>query len=180
MKKEFSDCYDLVVYQIYPRSFKDSNGDGIGDLVGILSKLDYIKSLGANAIWLCPIFKSPQCDNGYDVSDYRDIDPLYGTMADFDALLAAAHEKGLKVIMDFVANHTSSEHEWFRRARSSRSDPYHDYYYWAEKPLNDWRSEFGGDIYTWWGSHGCINMDYEPARQLYDLTELGDAVVIHD
>ena len=149
MKKEFSDCYDLVVYQIYPRSFKDSNADGVGDLVGILSKLDYIKSLGANAVWLCPIFKSPQCDNGYDVSDYLDIDPLYGTMADFDALLAAAHQKGIKVIMDFVANHTSSEHEWFRQARSSRDNPYHDYYYWAEKPLTDWRSEFGGSAWEY-------------------------------
>jgi len=147
MKKEFLDCYDLVVYQIYPRSFRDSDGDGIGDLCGIISKLDYIKSLGANAIWLCPIFKSPQCDNGYDISDYRDIDPTYGTMADFDRLLAAAHEKGIKVIMDFVANHTSSEHEWFKRARTSREDPYHDYYYWSEKPLTDWRAEFGGS--TW-------------------------------
>lgn len=149
MKKEFSDCYDLVVYQIYPRSFKDANGDGVGDLLGILSKLDYIKSLGANAIWLCPIFKSPQCDNGYDISDYRDIDPTYGTMADFDALLAAAHQKGIKVIMDFVANHTSSEHEWFRQARSSKQNPYHDYYYWADKPLNDWRAEFGGSVWEY-------------------------------
>ncbi|MBO4472564.1 MAG: alpha-glucosidase [Clostridia bacterium] len=149
MKKEFSDCYDLVVYQIYPRSFKDSNGDGIGDINGILSKLDYLKDLGVNAIWLCPIFKSPQCDNGYDISDYRDIDPIYGTMADFDRLLTVAHEKGIKVIMDFVANHTSSEHEWFRRARSSKSDPYHDYYYWADKPLNDWRSEFGGSAWEY-------------------------------
>ncbi|MBQ9369760.1 MAG: alpha-glucosidase [Clostridia bacterium] len=147
MKKEFSDCYDLVVYQIYPRSFLDSNGDGIGDLSGIISKLDYIRSIGANAIWLCPIFKSPQCDNGYDISDYRDIDPIYGTMTDFERLLAAAHSKGIKVIMDFVANHTSSEHEWFKRARTSREDPYHDYYYWADEPLTDWRAEFGGS--TW-------------------------------
>ena len=149
MKKEFFDCYDLVVYQIYPRSFKDANGDGVGDLVGIISKLDYIKSLGANAIWLCPIFKSPQCDNGYDIADYCDIDPTYGTMADFDNLLAAAHERGIKVIMDFVANHTSSEHEWFRRARSSRNDPYHDYYYWADKPLNNWKSVFGGSVWEY-------------------------------
>ncbi len=149
MKKSFSDCYDLVVYQIYPRSFKDSNADGVGDLCGIISKLDYIKSLGANAIWLCPIFKSPQCDNGYDISDYRDIDPLYGTMDDFDRLLAAAHEKGIKIIMDFVANHTSSEHEWFREARSSKENPYHGYYYWADRPLNDWRSEFGGSAWEY-------------------------------
>ncbi len=149
MKKEFSDCYDLVVYQIYPRSFCDANGDGVGDLLGILSKLDYIKELGANAIWLCPIFKSPQCDNGYDISDYKDIDSLYGTMQDFDALLAAAHQKGIKVIMDFVANHTSSEHEWFKRARSSKEDPYHDYYYWADKPLTDWKAEFGGSVWEY-------------------------------
>ena len=149
MKKEFSDCYDLVVYQIYPRSFKDSNGDGIGDILGILSKLDYIKSLGANAIWLCPIFKSPQCDNGYDISDYRDIDPTYGTMADFDRLLAAAHEKGIKIIMDFVANHTSSEHLWFREGRKSKDNPYHDYYYWADHPLNDWKAEFGGSVWEY-------------------------------
>ena len=149
MKKEFSACYDLVVYQIYPRSFKDSNGDGIGDLPGVLSELDYIKSLGVNAIWLCPIYKSPQCDNGYDISDYRDIDPMYGTMADFERLLAAAHEKGIKVIMDLVANHTSSEHEWFRQARSSRENPYHDYYYWAEKPLTNWRAEFGGSAWEY-------------------------------
>ena len=149
MRKEFSECYDLVVYQIYPKSFKDSNGDGIGDLLGVLSKLDYIKDLGANAIWLCPIFKSPQCDNGYDVSDYRAIDPMYGSMADFDRLLAAAHEKGIKVILDLVANHTSSEHEWFRQARSSRENPYHDYYYWAEEPLTDWRAEFGGSAWEY-------------------------------
>ena len=149
MKKEFSDCYDLVVYQIYPKSFKDSDGDGVGDLRGIISKLDYIKSLGANAVWLCPVFKSPQCDNGYDISDYRDIDPLFGTMADMEELIAAAHQRGIKVIMDFVANHTSCEHEWFRHARSSRSDPYHDYYYWAEKPLTDWRSVFGGSVWEY-------------------------------
>jgi len=149
MKKEFSDCYDLVVYQVYPKSFKDSNGDGIGDLPGILSELDYLKSLGVNALWLCPIFKSPQCDNGYDISDYREIDPSYGTMADFDRLLTAAHEKGIKVILDLVANHTSSEHEWFLEARTSKENPYHDYYYWADAPLTDWKSEFGGSAWEY-------------------------------
>ncbi|MCR4726499.1 MAG: alpha-glucosidase [Clostridia bacterium] len=149
MKKEFADCYDLVVYQIYPRSFCDTNGDGIGDLNGVISKLDYLSDLGVNAIWLCPIFKSPQCDNGYDISDYKDVDPMYGTMADFDRLLAAAHAKGIKVIMDFVANHTSSEHEWFRQARSSKDNPYHDYYYWADRPLTDWRAEFGGSAWEY-------------------------------
>lgn len=149
MKKEFADCYDLVVYQIYPKSFLDSDGDGIGDLGGVISKLDYIKDLGANAIWLCPVFKSPQCDNGYDISDYRDIEPAFGTMEDMETLIEKAHERGIKVIMDFVANHTSSEHEWFRRARSSREDPYHDYYYWADQPLNDWRSVFGGSVWEY-------------------------------
>ena len=149
MKKEFSDCYDLVVYQIYPRSFKDANGDGIGDIQGVISKLDTIRDLGANAIWLCPIYQSPQCDNGYDISDYRAIDPMYGTMEDFDRLLAAAHEKGIKIIMDFVANHTSSEHEWFKQARSSRENPYHDYYYFADKPLTNWRAEFGGSAWEY-------------------------------
>ena len=149
MKREYSDCYDLVVYQIYPKSFKDSNGDGIGDIPGIISELDYIRDLGANAIWLCPVFRSPQCDNGYDISDYRDIDPLFGTMADMERLIAEAHRRGIRVIMDFVANHTSSEHEWFRRARSSREDPYHDYYYWADHPLNDWRSVFGGSAWEY-------------------------------
>ena len=149
MNKSFSDWYDLVVYQIYPKSFKDVSGDGIGDIPGIISELDYIKDLGANAIWLCPVFKSPQCDNGYDISDYREIDPMYGTMADFDRLVAAAHERGIKVIMDFVANHTSSEHKWFREARSSRTNPYHDYYYWADKPLTEWRSVFGGSAWEY-------------------------------
>src|SRR3954452_342600 len=126
---------EAVIYQIYPRSFKDSNGDGIGDVQGIISKLDYIKSLGVDAVWLNPIFSSPNDDNGYDISDYRNIMSDFGTMQDFDELLHGMHERGLKLILDLVANHSSDEHEWFKQSRSSRSNPYRDYYHWwpAEK-----------------------------------------------
>ncbi|HZL10743.1 MAG TPA: alpha-glucosidase [Prolixibacteraceae bacterium] len=126
---------EAVVYQIYPRSFKDSNGDGIGDLNGVASKLDYIKSLGIDVIWLNPIFTSPNADNGYDISDYRGIMKEFGTMQDFDALLKGMHERGLKLVLDLVANHSSDEHEWFKQSRSSRTNPYRDYYHWwpAEK-----------------------------------------------
>ena len=126
---------EAVVYQIYPRSFKDSNGDGIGDLNGVASKLDYIKSLGVDVIWLNPIFTSPNADNGYDISDYRGIMKEFGTMQDFDALLKGMHDRGLKLVLDLVANHSSDEHEWFRQSRSSRTNPYRDYYHWwpAEK-----------------------------------------------
>ena len=121
---------EAVVYQIYPRSFKDSDGDGIGDLKGILSKLDYIKSLGINVIWLNPIYSSPNDDNGYDVSDYRNIMKDFGIMEDFDALLKGMHERGLKLVMDLVVNHSSDEHEWFKQSRSSRTNPYRNYYHW--------------------------------------------------
>ena len=117
---------DAVVYQIYPRSFCDSNGDGIGDLRGIISKLDYIKELGVNAVWLSPIYKSPNDDNGYDISNYRDIMDEFGTMADFDEMLEGMHARGIKLIMDRVANHTSDEHEWFVQSRSSKENPYRD------------------------------------------------------
>jgi oligo-1,6-glucosidase len=126
---------EAVVYQIYPRSFKDSNGDGIGDLKGITQKLDYIESLGVDAIWLNPIYSSPNDDNGYDISDYRNIMKDFGTMADFDALLKGMHQRGIKLVMDLVVNHSSDEHEWFKQARSSRTNPYRNYYHWwpAEK-----------------------------------------------
>jgi oligo-1,6-glucosidase len=126
---------ETVVYQIYPRSFKDSNGDGVGDLRGITSKLDYLKSLGVGTVWLNPIYASPNDDNGYDISDYRQIQPEYGTMADFDALLKGMHQRGIKLVMDLVVNHSSDEHDWFKQARSSRTSPYRDYYHWwpAEK-----------------------------------------------
>ena len=121
---------EAVVYQIYPRSFKDSNGDGIGDLKGITSRLDYLKSLGIDVIWLNPIFSSPNDDNGYDISDYRGIMKEFGTMQDFDELLKGMHDRNLKLVMDLVVNHSSDEHEWFKQSRSSRANPYRDYYHW--------------------------------------------------
>ena len=126
---------EAVVYQIYPRSFKDTNGDGIGDLQGIISKLDYIKSLGVDVVWLNPIYASPNADNGYDISDYRSIMKEFGTMKDFDELLTGMHQRGLKLVMDLVVNHTSDEHKWFEESRKSRDNPYRDYYHWwpAEK-----------------------------------------------
>ncbi|HWB28705.1 MAG TPA: alpha-glucosidase [Chitinophagaceae bacterium] len=127
---------EAIVYQIYPRSFKDANGDGVGDLKGIISKLDYIKSLGVNVVWLNPIYSSPNDDNGYDVSDYRNIMQEFGTMADFDTLLQGLHTRGIKLVMDLVVNHSSDEHEWFKQSRSSRTNPYRDYYHW-------WNAERG-------------------------------------
>jgi len=126
---------EAIVYQIYPRSFKDSDGDGVGDLKGIIEKLDYIQSLGVTAVWLNPIYSSPNADNGYDVSDYRGIMEEFGTMEDFDTLLAGMHERDIKLVMDIVVNHSSDQHEWFKQSRSSRDNPYRDYYHWwpAEK-----------------------------------------------
>ena len=120
---------EAVVYQIYPRSFKDTDGDGVGDLKGITQKLDYIKSLGVDVIWLNPIYGSPNDDNGYDISDYQAIMKEFGTMADFDALLKGMHERGLKVVMDLVVNHCSDEHRWFKEARKSRDNPYRNYFH---------------------------------------------------
>ncbi|HVX28174.1 MAG TPA: alpha-glucosidase [Parafilimonas sp.] len=133
---------EAIVYQIYPRSFKDSDGDGIGDLKGIISKLDYIKSLGVNVVWLNPIYSSPNDDNGYDVSDYRNIMKDFGTMADFDSLLSGMHRRGIKLVMDLVVNHSSDEHEWFRQSRSSRTNPYREYYHW-------WNAEDGKPPYRY-------------------------------
>ncbi len=132
---------ESIVYQIYPRSFKDSDGDGIGDLKGILSELDYLQSLGINTVWLNPIFRSPNDDNGYDVSDYRGIQPEFGTMEDFDLLLKGLHERGIKLLLDLVVNHSSDEHEWFVQSRSSRDNPYRNYYHWwnAEKGTPPYR-----------------------------------------
>ncbi len=142
-----------MIYQIYPRSFKDSNGDGIGDLKGITSKLDYIAELGVDAIWLSPIYRSPMKDFGYDVSDYYDIDPVFGSMEDFDELLQKAHEKGIKVILDMVINHTSDQHPWFKESRSSRTNPKADWYIWVDgergTPPNNWQSYFGGSAWNW-------------------------------
>ena len=133
---------EAIVYQIYPRSFKDDDGDGIGDLKGIISKLDYIKSLGVNVVWLNPIYSSPNDDNGYDVSDYRNIMKDFGTMADFDTLLKGLHERGIKLVMDLVVNHSSDEHEWFKQSRSSRNSPYREYYHW-------WDAENGKPPYRY-------------------------------
>ncbi len=143
-----------IIYQIYPRSFQDSNGDGIGDLPGIIQRLDYVASLGVAAIWLSPIYPSPMVDFGYDVSDYTGIDPMFGTLADFDHLLAQAHARGLKVILDLVPNHTSDQHPWFRASRSSRSDPKRDWYIWRDPapgggPPNNWLSAFGGSAWEY-------------------------------
>lgn len=142
---------EAVVYQVYPRSFHDSNGDGIGDLRGIIQKLNYIKSLGVDAVWLNPIYKSPNDDGGYDISDYRAIQPEFGTMADFDELLNGLHQRGLKLIMDLVLNHSSDEHPWFEQSRKSTSNSYRDYYFWkpgkGSEPPNNWPSFFGGSAW---------------------------------
>lgn len=140
---------DWVVYQIYPRSFKDSNGDGIGDLNGIRQKLGHLEELGVNAVWICPCYKSPNVDNGYDVADYRDIMDEFGTLDDWKKLVEEMRERGIKIIMDLVPNHCSSEHKWFKEGRSSRDNPYHDYFYWAETPPNDWKSCFGGSAWEY-------------------------------
>jgi len=139
---------DGVIYQIYPRSFADSNADGIGDLNGITSRLDYLRELGVDAIWLSPIYPSPDVDFGYDVSEYCAIDPKYGTMVDFDRLVNAAHGRGIRIILDLVLNHTSDQHPWFQQSRSSRDNPYRDWYLWHKgrgigKPPNNWQSVFG-------------------------------------
>ncbi|MCH4009157.1 glycoside hydrolase family 13 protein [Companilactobacillus sp.] len=151
-----------VVYQVYPRSYQDSNGDGIGDLPGLTQRLPYIKKLGADVIWLNPIYKSPDKDNGYDISDYRSIQPAYGTMDDFDTMLESAHKQGLKILMDLVVNHTSDKHEWFEQSRQSKDNPYSDYYIWRD-PVdghapNNWGSYFSGPAWT-----------YEPKRGQYYL-----------
>ncbi len=144
---------ESVVYQVYPRSFCDSNGDGVGDLRGVESKLDYIRELGVNVIWMSPVYKSPNDDNGYDISDYRAIMDEFGTMEDFEHLLAAAHERGLKLVMDLVVNHTSDEHPWFLESRSSRDNPKRDYYIWREpvngREPNNWGSVFSGPAWEW-------------------------------
>ena len=136
-----------IVYQVYPRSFRDSDGDGTGDLRGILEKLDYLRWLGVDAVWISPVFPSPMADFGYDVADYCGIDPIFGTMADFDALLARAHQLGLKLILDFVPNHTSDQHPWFQASRN-RADGKADWYLWRGRP-NNWLANFGGSAWTW-------------------------------
>jgi alpha-glucosidase len=143
-----------VIYQIYPRSFLDLNGDGVGDLSGIAARLDYVASLGVDAIWISPFFTSPQTDYGYDVSNYRDVDPMFGKLEDFDALLDAAHQRGLRVMLDLVLSHTSDKHPWFQESRVSRDNPRADWYVWADPkrdgtPPNNWLSIFGGSAWEW-------------------------------
>ncbi|PRX38118.1 alpha-glucosidase [Meinhardsimonia xiamenensis] len=143
-----------VIYQIYPRSFQDSDGDGVGDLRGITERLPYVASLGVDAIWISPFFRSPMKDYGYDVSDYCDVDPLFGTLADFDALVARAHELGLRVMIDLVLSHTSDQHPWFAESRRSKDNPKSDWYVWADAkpdgtPPNNWLSVFGGSAWEW-------------------------------
>lgn len=160
MEKEW--WMDKVVYQIYPRSFKDSNGDGIGDLNGIIEKLDYIKELGIDVIWLSPIYKSPNDDNGYDISNYQAIMNEFGTMEDFDKLLTEAHKCSLKIMLDLVVNHTSDEHRWFQESRKSKDNEYRDYYIWKNgkenNPPNNWSSNFSGSAW-----------DYDESTDMYYL-----------
>ncbi|MBQ4899659.1 alpha-glucosidase [Paenibacillus sp. Marseille-P2973] len=160
---------EAVAYQIYPRSFMDSNRDGIGDLQGVISKLDYLEELGIDVIWICPIYKSPNDDNGYDVSDYRDIMAEFGTMEDFDELLRKVHERGMKLIMDLVINHTSDEHPWFVESRSSLDNPKRDYYIWADPKdgmePNNWASLFGGSIWEYEEETGQYFMHVFSRRQ---------------
>jgi len=143
----------MVIYEIYPRSFQDSNGDGVGDINGITSRLDYLRDLGIDAIWICPMYPSPLVDFGYDISDYTAIDPLYGTLADFDHLISEAKKRNIRVVMDYVANHTSDQHPWFKESRSSRTSPKRDWYIWRDgkgpgQPPNNWLSWFGHSAWT--------------------------------
>jgi len=143
-----------IFYQIYPRSFQDSNADGVGDIAGIIERLPYLLALGIDAIWLSPVFLSPMADFGYDISDYTGIDPVFGTMEDFDALIMAAHQSGLKIILDLVPNHTSDQHPWFVESRGSRDNPKREWYIWHDqgpngRPPNNWLSEFGGSAWEY-------------------------------
>ncbi|WP_339898030.1 alpha-glucosidase [uncultured Gilvimarinus sp.] len=152
-----------IIYQVYPRSLMDSNGDGVGDIAGIISKLDYIASLGVDAIWVSPFFRSPMKDFGYDISDYRDVDPLFGTLDDIDRLIAEAHQRGIKLIIDQVLSHTSDQHAWFLESRESKDNPKADWYVWADPsedgtPPNNWLAIFGGSAWEW-----------EPRREQYYL-----------
>jgi oligo-1,6-glucosidase len=160
---------DAVVYQIYPRSFADSNGDGVGDLAGIRSRLDHLQQLGVDVLWLSPIYRSPQADNGYDISDYRDIDPLFGTLAEFDALLAEVHGRGMKLVMDLVVNHTSDEHAWFDESRGSLDNPKRHWYVWRDghdgREPNLWRSAFGGPAWDRDESTGQYYLHLFAAKQ---------------
>ena len=153
---------ESVVYQIYPKSFKDSNGDGVGDIRGIIQKLDYLKELGVNVLWISPMLESPQDDNGYDISDYRRIYEEYGTMEDYEELLCEAHKRSIRILMDLVVNHTSDEHNWFIESRKSKDNPYRDYYIW-KVPVN------GKEPNNWGGAFGGSAWEYDPQTQMYYL-----------
>lgn len=144
---------NAVVYQIYPKSFQDSNGDGIGDIKGIISRLPYLEELGIDAVWISPVYCSPQDDNGYDISDYQDIDPMFGSLADMDELIAEAKKRNIRIVMDLVLNHTSDEHRWFLEAKKSKDNPYHDYYVWRDgtegECPNEMKACFGGSAWEW-------------------------------
>ena len=144
---------NAVVYQIYPRSFQDSNGDGIGDIPGIIRRLDYLADLGIDAVWLSPVYRSPQDDNGYDISDYQDIDPMFGTLEDMEELIREAKKRNIRIVMDLVLNHSSDEHRWFQEAKKSKDNPYHDYYVWRDGKEgvlpNEMKSVFGGPAWEW-------------------------------
>lgn len=149
---------DAVVYQIYPASFKDSNGDGLGDIPGIISKLDYLKELGVDVVWVSPMFDSPQVDMGYDISDYEAVYPPYGTLQDMEVLVAELHRRDMKLVLDLVINHTSEEHAWFKESRSSKENPKRDWYIWkparyaedgSRLPPTNWRSHFSGSAWQW-------------------------------
>ncbi len=177
---------ESVIYQIYPRSFNDSNDDGIGDVNGIREKLDYLKNLGVDVLWISPIYRSPNADNGYDISDYQAIMDEFGTMEDFDQLLEESHQKGIKIVMDLVVNHTSDEHRWFIESKKSKENPYHDYYIWKDgeknQPPNNWGSAFSGSAWKYneelgqWYLHlfaekqPDLNWENEKVRQsVYDM-----------
>ena len=159
---------EAVFYQIYPRSFKDSNGDGIGDINGIIEKLDYLKDLGVDCIWCSPMYKSPNDDNGYDISDYQDIDPLFGTLDDMDELLAEAHKRGLKIVMDLVVNHTSDEHAWFE-ASKNKDDEHADWYWWRPARPGTTAGEPGAEPNQWGSYFGGSAWEYCPERGEYYL-----------
>ena len=136
-----------VIYQIYPKSFQDTTGSGSGDIQGIIKRLDYLQLLGIDGIWITPMYVSPQIDNGYDIANYREIDPIYGTMADFEQLIEEAHKRHIRIVMDMVFNHSSTFHDWFQQGEDPSSQ-YHDFYIWQEKPTN-WKSKFGGSAWKW-------------------------------
>lgn len=175
MNERYLKFLDLNFYQIYPKSFRDANNDGIGDFQGITEKVPYLASLGINAVWLSPCFASPGVDSGYDISDYRQVGEEFGTMEDFLAMLKAFHNHGIKVIVDLVVNHCSTEHVWFKEAKKGKDNPYHDYFYWFDEIPNDWQSVFGGCAYEYVPSLGQYYL-HSFAKEQADLNWENPAV----